>query len=289
MSPTHGLRSAFEHHTGSLRRRLAQAHRQILAYATDIKTLLSTLREKERELEKAEDALRFYTHEMESSLAASEQRAAELENAHLDTVFRLLQATKLRDTETGVHLRRIAHLVELVACEVGLGEEEARCIGEASKLHDIGKIGISDAILRKRGPLSNGEWAIMHQHTVIGAELLSGSPSPLLQRAERIALNHHECWDGSGYPYGLRGEEIPLEARIVMICDQYDALRSVRSYKPAYDHGSVCEILLHGDGKTRPQHFDPQLLALFRDLEGRFQEVWEELWHEEEVTFALCA
>jgi len=288
VSPRHGLSTAFEDHTG-LRRRLAQAHRQILAYARDIKTLLHRLRAKEQELDKAEVAQRFYTHQMERSLKASEQRAAELEAAHLDTIFRLLQATTLRDSETGIHLRRIASLAELVAWEVGLGREEARCIAEASKLHDIGKIGIEDAILRKNGPLTSEQWVIMHQHTVIGAELLSGSPSPLLQRAERIALHHHECWDGTGYPYGLRGEEIPLEARIVMLCDQYDALRSVRPYKPAYEHAAVCDILLNGDGKTRPQHFDPQLLKLFRHLQPRFEEIWNEVRHDEEMALKRCA
>lgn len=289
MNLSHRSSTAFPHHSG-LRRRLALAHRQVLAYATDIKTLLHRLRTKEQELEKVEAARRFYTHQMERSLKASEQRAAELETAHLDTVFRLLQATKLRDSETGLHLRRMAGLVELMACEAGLGTEEARCIAEASKLHDIGKIGIEDAILRKNGPLTSEEWVTMHQHTVIGAELLSGSPSPLLQRAERIALHHHECWNGAGYPYGLRGEEISLEARIVMLCDQYDALRSVRPYKPAHDHATVCDILINGDGKTHPAHFDPQLLALFRDLQPRFEKIWQDMRHEEELGLKLrCA
>jgi putative two-component system response regulator len=171
----------------------------------------------------------------------------------------------------------------------GYVAEEAQHLAEASKLHDIGKIGIEDAILRKNGPLTREEWALMHQHTVIGAELLSGSPSPLLQRAERIALHHHERWGGTGYPYGLRGEEIPLEARIVMLCDQYDALRSVRPYKPAFEHAVVCDILLNGDGRTHPQHFDPKLLRLFRDLQSRFQRIWNEPRHDEEVEHERCA
>ena len=272
LAPNH-----FGPRTEGLRRRLALAHRQLLAYAVDIKQLLSRLQEREQELEKAQDAARFYAHQLENSLQAAQARTEELENAHNETVFRLFQATKLRDCETGVHLRCIATLSALLAEELGLPEDEVERIREASKLHDIGKIGIPDSILKKQGPLSADEWTTMRRHTIIGAGLLAGSTSPLLECAERIALHHHEHWDGSGYPHGLRGEAIPLAARIVTLCDHYDALRSERPYKPALDHPTVRKILLEGDRKTRPQHFDPQLLDAFKRLDDRFEKVWDDL------------
>lgn len=256
---------------------ITRAEDRLLRYAADLASLRHRLEERETQLADAERELEAYARRLEVSLAAAEQRAAQLEAAQHDTVFRLLQAAKLRDCETGVHLKRISRLTEVLALAAGLGTAEAKMAAKAAALHDVGKIGVSDAILYKEGALTDWEWEIMQQHTVIGAELLSGSPSPLMQCAQSIALSHHERWDGSGYPHRLKADQIPFEARLVMLADQYDALRSQRPYKPAFSHRRVCTILLEGDGKTHPDHFDPDLLALFTNIEPQFDHIWNTL------------
>ncbi len=250
---------------------------QLELYTFYLQEALDRIERQEQELREARAALRIADREQARSLRTAEEKTRELESAHHETVFRLTRAAKFRDCETWSHLERISRLTGWVARQLGYDEAEALRIEEASTLHDIGKIGIPDAILRKRGPLASHEWDTMQQHTILGAELLSGSDSRLLQVAETIALSHHERWDGSGYPNGIRGDDIPRAARIVMLCDQYDALRSLRPYKPAYDHEAVRKVLLEGDGKTRPVHFDPELLDLFCDEHESFRDIWNEL------------
>lgn len=210
-------------------------------------------------------------------------RPLDLESAYLDTILRLLRVAKSRDLETGAHLGRISHLAGALTQHCGLPRRQVKMVRAAAALHDIGKIAIADAILNKPGPLDPREWDLVKQHPVIGAGLLHGSLSPLLHCAQQIALSHHERWDGSGYPNGLRGETIPLPARIVMLCDQYDALRSARPYKPAYDHERTCRILFEGDGRTRPEHFDPDLLELFERIHPSFERLWDGLTHRAEA------
>jgi putative two-component system response regulator len=143
----------------------------------------------------------------------------------------------------------------------------------ASSLHDIGKIGISDTILLKNGPLDPEERRAVELHTTIGASMLEDSPSQLLETASEIALTHHENWDGSGYPRQLKGDEIPLSGRMVRLADQYDALRSERTYKKAYTHDRAKEIILQGDKRTQPAHFDPKVLELFGEMHADFAEI----------------
>ena len=197
--------------------------------------------------------------------------------AGLDIVLSLVEVARLRHLETGAHLHRMSHLVGILALHWGFDTEQVRVLRASAALHDIGKIVIADAILNKPGTLDAGEWEIVKQHPVVGATLLPASLSPLVQCARQVALSHHERWDGSGYPHGLRGTQIPLPARMVMLCDQYDALRSTRPYKPAYDHATTCQIIFEGDDRTRPEHFDPKLLEIFRQVHPRFEALWQGL------------
>jgi putative two-component system response regulator len=149
-------------------------------------------------------------------------------------------------------------------------------------LHDIGKVGVPDAILLKTSRLSAEEFEVMKRHSEIGAQTLAGVvaryPNNRLARmGMEIAGCHHERWDGTGYPAGIAGEDIPLSARIVTVADQYDALRSRRPYKPAFDAARTRAILLDGDGRTMPQHFDPRVLAAFRAIAAEFDAIYEEL------------
>lgn len=179
-------------------------------------------------------------------------------------------ASSFRDNETGAHIQRIGEYARVLALEAGLSKKEAGLMAAAAPMHDLGKIGIPDRILKKEGLLSEEEWMVMRQHPLIGARLLEGARAPLLELARSIALSHHERWNGTGYPYGLAGEEISFADRVVAIGDTYDALRSPRPYKAGFPHEHSCEIMLQGDGRTSPKHFDPELLSLFRHTHGKF-------------------
>jgi HD-GYP domain-containing protein (c-di-GMP phosphodiesterase class II) len=193
---------------------------------------------------------------------AVRERTAELHETQLEVVRRLARAAEWRDEDTGEHVERIGLLSQQLALAAGWSTIEAETLRHAAVLHDVGKIGVPDRVLLKPGKLDAEEWAIMRTHTAIGASMLSGSPSPLVQLGEEIARTHHERWDGSGYPAGLRGEEIPLAGRIVAICDVFDALRSRRPYKAPWTLGeALTEIVAQ-----RGRHFDPQLVDLFVPL-----------------------
>jgi CHASE2 domain-containing sensor protein len=190
------------------------------------------------------------------------ERTQELRDTQLEIVRRLGQAAELRDEHTGAHIERISRLCHRLAHEAGLAESEAELIGHASAMHDVGKIGVPDRVLLKPGRLDADEWKTMQAHTTIGASILGGSSSKLLQVAESIALTHHERWDGGGYPAGLRGEEIPLAARICAICDVYDALISERPYKRRWTHDEALEQI----ARQRGAQFDPDLVDAFLQM-----------------------
>jgi putative two-component system response regulator len=203
------------------------------------------------------------------------ERTDALHHSYRDSIYLLTQAAERRDNDTGLHIKRISHYCHALAAALGLDEDFQEQIFFASSMHDIGKIGIPDAILLKQGPLNEEEWEIMRTHTTLGAEILTGSASSYIVMGKEIALSHHERWDGSGYPQGLVGNNIPLAARIMSICDVYDALRSKRPYKKPNDHQLAQDIILLGDGRTEPNHFDPQILAVFAKMSSQFAQIYD--------------
>ena len=190
------------------------------------------------------------------------ERTSELRATELEIIKRLGQAVESRDEETGEHIERIAHLCHRLALAAGLGADEAELLRRASAMHDVGKIAIPDDILRKPDALTPEEREVMQRHTDVGGDLLAGSRSPVVRLGEVIARTHHEHWDGSGYPAGLVGDEIPLAGRITAICDVFDALVTARPYKPAW----AVEDALDEIRALSGSQFDPGLVELFLGL-----------------------
>ena len=186
-------------------------------------------------------------------------RMEALRASRLEIVQRLGLAAEYKDNETGLHVIRMSHFARLLGLAAGMTETEADDLLHAAPMHDVGKIGIPDRILQKPGPLDPEEWKIMQSHALIGAEIIGEHHGGMLALARNIALSHHEKWDGSGYPYGLAGEAIPLEGRICAVADVFDALTSVRPYKKAWTEEEAIKLLVDQKGK----HFDPALVDLF--------------------------
>lgn len=196
-------------------------------------------------------------------------RVDELRETRLQIVQRLGRAAEYKDNETGLHVIRMSHFSQLLALAAGCSPAWAEDLLNAAPMHDVGKIGIPDAVLRKPGPLDADEWATMRRHPEIGAEIIGEHPSGVLQLAREIALAHHEKWDGSGYPRGLAGEAIPLSARIVAIADVFDALTTRRPYKEPWPVQEAMSHIAAQAGK----HFDPALVALFAPLLPQLLEI----------------
>ena len=201
-------------------------------------------------------ALRDHNRNLEERVR---ERTAELEEAHEQILARLARAAEYRDDETGEHTRRVGRLSGAIAQELGLDTEEVSLIQRVAPLHDVGKIGISDEILLCPGPLTPDQVRVMRSHTEIGGDLMGGSENPLLKLAEQIARTHHERWDGSGYPTGLSGEEIPIAGRIVAVADSYDAVTHRRPYKAAWTAEDAWWEIARKAGAD----FDPEVIDAF--------------------------
>lgn len=207
------------------------------------------------------------------------QRTKELEIAHsqlhesrLQVVYRLGRAAEYRDNETGLHIIRMSKMAVLIAKDAGVSDEDCDLLLNAAPMHDIGKIGIPDHILLKPGKLEPEEWVIMKTHAQIGADILAGDDTPLLNMASEIALTHHERWDGNGYPNGLKGEDIPLVGRITALADVFDALTSVRPYKKAWSIEDSVALITEESGKQ----FDPVLVEHFLNCLNSIVKIKEE-------------
>jgi len=216
----------------------------------------------QRQNHSLEDSVQVRTIELESARQRITDYARQLESAQFETLERLARAGEFRDDETGLHTQRVGVTTALLAQNLGFSLVRLPWLQQAARLHDLGKIGISDRILLKPGKLTHEEFEIMKTHAVIGADLLQGGESELFQMAQRIAASHHERWDGSGYPYGMRGEEIPLEARIVSLVDVFDALTHDRPYKTAWTVEDALAVIQQQSGRQ----FDPRVVQEFLRL-----------------------
>jgi putative two-component system response regulator len=203
-------------------------------------------------------------------------QADELRRTRLQVIQRLGRASEYKDNETGTHILRMSHYSKVMALAYGLTENAADNLLHAAPMHDIGKIGIPDSIMLKPGKLTDEEFTIMKTHPEIGAEILGDSDSDLIALAKTVSLTHHEKWDGSGYPNGLKGENIPLEGRIVAIADVFDALTSKRPYKDAWPVQEAVDFIHAQSGK----HFDPALVALFKGCLPEILEI-KHRWQDE--------
>ena len=221
-------------------------------------------------LKDTQDALKAYQAHLEdlvkqrtASLRAALDQMAEAKRvaylAHLDTVERLAIVAEYKDRITARHIERMSHYCAVIARGLKLPPGEVELIQHASRMHDLGKIAVPDMILAKPGSLDTREWAVMREHAVIGGSILADSDSDLLKAGRIIALSHHERWDGSGYPQGLKGEAIPLWGRICAVADTFDAVTSERSYKPAYSNDIALQILR----EERGRQFDPRIVDVF--------------------------
>ncbi len=213
--------------------------------------------------------MRSRNRELEAVIAAQAvSRRRELQAAQLDGLRRLAAAAEYRDDNTHEHTQRVGHMAALLAANVGIGDRMVWLVREAAPLHDIGKIAIPDSILLKPGRLSDEEFEVVKTHAVLGARVLSGGDSELLEVAEKIVRHHHERWDGAGYPDGLAGEEIPAVARITHVADVFDVLVHERPYKDSWSVEDAVAEIRKGAGTQ----FDPAIVQAFADLDPA---VWE--------------
>ncbi len=231
------------------------------------------------------DHVRDHQKELEAEVAKRTEQLRlafeKIKTASLDTIYRLSKAAEYKDEDTGAHILRMSNYSSAVARRMGQNDRVVESILYAAPMHDVGKIGTPDRILLKPGKLYADEWEIMKQHTTIGGNILGGSDAGFIRLAEVVALTHHEKWDGSGYPKGLKGKEIPLVGQIVAIADVFDALTSKRPYKPAFSIEKSYKIIEEGRGS----HFGPDIVDAFFDIEEEILTIKENYRDEKESLF----
>ena len=235
------------------------ANLQSKKYAQDFAKIYKNTKAQKEELNRANRQLKKYAQDLRTTISTLEMVNKDLQEAYYDTIHRLVLAVEYKDKFTGSHILRMSRYSALIAKKIGLKTSDVINIFYAAPMHDVGKIGIPDTIISKPSKLTNDEFDIMKKHTTIGAEILDNSKSHILKIARHIALSHHEKWNGSGYPFGLEKNNIPLPARIVALADTFDVLTSKRSYKDPYPISEALDIIKNERGK----HFDPDVVDVF--------------------------
>ena len=235
---------------------------QLFLYADDIQKLLverDVAVKNEKEKNASYKQLERFTHDFMILMEQKEKSNKALELSHLDSIKRLASAAEFKDDDTGIHIIRMSRFASIIARAYGQDQNYCKLLEQASPMHDIGKIGIPDSVLKKPGKLTEEEWEWMRKHPEYGANILSGSDVPVLQMAEEVALAHHEKFDGTGYPSNLKGEQIPLSARIVALADFFDAVTMDRCYRPAFSDEKALAMVKENNGT----HFDPDVVHAF--------------------------
>ncbi|ACM23264.1 HD domain-containing phosphohydrolase [Thermotoga neapolitana] len=245
---------------------------QLIDNVADMITIIESQRE---ELEASYEELEASYSELQKMAQKIEEKSKALSEAYEFFAYKLADIVEGFDEPTGSHVKRIQEISRFLAEKMELPSELVRQIYIYAPLHDIGKIKVPKEILNKKGKLTPEEWEIMKKHTIWGGELLSGSKE--LEVAKNIALYHHENYDGTGYPFGLKDDDIPIEAQVVKLVDVYDALRSERPYKRALTHEEAVKVILEGDEKTTPSQFHPRLIEIFKNYHEEIRKIWEKV------------
>jgi len=243
----------------ALEQELTLANSQSLKYAHDFSVLFREAKTQKTQLSQANKQLKKYAEDLQKTVSTLKNVNNELQEAYYDTIQRLVLAVEYKDSFTGQHIQRMSRYSALLAEKSGMADFEVSNILYAAPMHDVGKIGIPDSIITSPNKLTNDEFSIMKKHTLIGAEILANAKSNILKVAREIALSHHEKWNGSGYPYGIKGQKIPFVGRIVALADTFDVLTSKRSYKDPFSIDYAADIIR----KERGRHFDPDLVDIF--------------------------
>lgn len=246
---------------------------QLKKYAEDLSAVYKSEEKKRKELEASQKQLMKYADALNNTIAELRNTNIELRESYRDTIHCLVLAAEYKDQETGNHIVRMSKYSALLAEKLGLPAQVVQNIKYATPMHDVGKIGIPDNILSKPGKLTDKEFEIMTQHSIIGGKILAGSKAEILKIARQIALTHHEKWNGTGYPNGLSKKKIPIEGRIVGLADVFDALTSRRPYKGPYPVEVAIEIISLARGK----HFDPDIVDVFLESIKEIKKIKKEV------------